>query len=298
VAISLDDGTTEAIARIESHDTYKDLFYRLSLAENTHLAPPYTSLFEEWSDLPRQLWRKCKKNLGYPSTQDVGILGDYIKQLRQQAEEHLGEPISIAAAAFPNLIALYLEDVKDAFEWAGLNYEAFHSHHPMRAVSGQYAANGFGLCSNYKVKELCKEEDKQLPIQRTVNIEFTKEALIVEVPLMRVARSSILYPSDTFVDFELGYNGRDVSPKYWDSVKARIVNFFKYHNAENWNDSWTPSKVFVVGDESVQDEHFRSVITDACFWKKDELQFFDDDVFFKTAKGTAELARRQLYSRG
>jgi hypothetical protein len=165
----------------------------------------------------------------------------------------------------------------------------------LRAVSGQYAANGFGLCPDYKAKESCIEEEKELPLERTVHIEFTKEALILEVPLLQAARRSILDPSSTFVDFELGYNRRDVSPKYWDSVKARIENFFKVLNAENWRGSWIPSKVFLVGDESVQDEHFRSVVTEACFWKQDELEFFDDDVFFKTAKGTAELARRQLY---
>jgi hypothetical protein len=47
--------------------------------------------------------------------------------------------------------------------------------------------------------------------------------------------------------------------------------------------------------KSVQDKDFRSAVTEACFWSQDDLEFFDDDVIFMIAKGTAELAKRELY---
>jgi hypothetical protein len=149
-----------------------------------------------------------------------------VEQLHQKAEESMGEPISMAAATFPNLIALHEEDVTDAFEWAGLIYQNFLVYQPSRAVSGQYAANGFGLCSDYEDKESCLEEEEQLPIERTVNIEFTNEALIVEVPVIKAARSPIMWPSESFIDFELGYSRKDNYSNYWVFVKEWIEKSF------------------------------------------------------------------------
>ena len=240
--------------------------------------------------------RRWRKSHGYPASRDAGILGEYVKKLRQEAEDFTKEPLTVTAASFPNLVALYEEDVVDAFEWAGLKHQEFYLSHPLRAVSGQYAAYGFGLCSDYKEKETCREEEKKLPLGRTVNIQFTKDALIVEVPTLRLAERPIMYWAHTFIDFELGYNSRN-SSQFWESVRARIEDHFRKNlHADDWNEfSDIPSKVFVVGDKSVHDENFRSVVNEACFWKRGELEFFDDDVIFKTAKGTAEIMRRSLW---
>jgi hypothetical protein len=63
---------------------------------------------------------------------------------------------------------MYQENLKDAFDYVGLIYIP---HYPywydgIFPESGAvYAANGFGLCSNYTDIATCKEERENLPHQ-------------------------------------------------------------------------------------------------------------------------------------
>lgn len=60
--------------------------------------------------------------MGLPASPEVGALADMMKRLRPKAESFLGPNLSIEAAGvtIPQLYALYLEDVEDAFEHAGI----------------------------------------------------------------------------------------------------------------------------------------------------------------------------------
>lgn len=67
-------------------------------------------------DAPRQAETRRRKSQGLPASEDVGILADMLGDLRTAAEEYLGSSIYYALAACPNLVALYREDIEDAFE--------------------------------------------------------------------------------------------------------------------------------------------------------------------------------------
>jgi hypothetical protein len=292
LAISFESGSNVAIARLNGDKDYKDMIYRLSLESSKHLSPPYNNLAEWSQDYPRQVWRSLRRRLGYPASPDVGILGSYLKQLFEIAKDHVeGEGISRAAASFPFLVGLYQEDINDAMEWAGVKHQNIEAYEPSKDVSSHYAANGFGLCSNYKDPDSCFAEFPGFPTDYTVNIQFTRNALIVELPEMHAAHNPILYFAYSLLDFDLGFDQRDNIPNYWAVVQERMESFFK---TRRW---WVgvPSKVFIVGDESANEEKFLAMVQDACYWKKGDLEIFVDDVFFMTAIGTAELAKREWY---
>jgi hypothetical protein len=151
--------------------------------------------------------------------------------------------------------------------------------------------HGFGLCSKYKDPDSCYAEFPSFPTKYTVNIQFTRNSLIVELPEMHAAQNPILYFAYSLLDFDLGFDQRDNIPNYWAVVQERMESFFK---TRRW---WAgvPSKVFIVGDESANDKKFLATVQDACYWKKGDLEIFVDDIFFMTAKGTAELAKREWY---
>ena len=75
--------------------------------------------------MPRQLQRKARKAMGLPASQDVGQLAKMLSDLRTLVEEEIGKPVESAGVATINLVALYQEDLRDAFEYVGLRYLAF-----------------------------------------------------------------------------------------------------------------------------------------------------------------------------
>ena len=88
---------------------------------NAHISrPPYRDAADAIKDIPRQRLRRERKAQGLPASEDVGTLSVMLRALRDAAESYLGHEISSALAATPNLVALYQEDVDDAFEYLGL----------------------------------------------------------------------------------------------------------------------------------------------------------------------------------
>jgi hypothetical protein len=80
---------------------------------------------DEWlHDRPRQKFRELRKAAGLPASDDVEAIGNMLRSLRERTEEHLGHTIPSALLTVPHLLALYDEDVRDAFEWIGLRYTA------------------------------------------------------------------------------------------------------------------------------------------------------------------------------
>jgi hypothetical protein len=291
--VAWDDESKVGITKHGVSDEYRNLINRLSLKSSQHLSPPYNSLDEFYRDYPRQLWRRFWKRLGLPASTDVRIIGEYVKVLREDVEEQLGETVWRAAVSFPRLLALYKEDISDALEWAGIEYQDVISFEPLTDASANYAANGFGLCHEYKDSDRCQEEKHKFPLQNTIHIQFTNNALVVELVTMFYAESYILWPNMAIQDFDLGFNNQNISVDYWDLVRERMIGLFK-RNEWTWNPD-PPTQVFITGDDSALDETFRKVVREACSWKDNDPEYFDDDVYFMTAKGTAELSKRQYY---
>lgn len=128
--------------------------HRFALDSYQHLAPPYKGIIEEWlQELPQQELRKMWKRLGLPAS-NARVLGEMAAALKSKTEHFLGHPISKVAGSFPKFVALYDEEVLDAFEWVGPEYQQVYltSTCLIRPIASVYAAAGFGLCSDYKTR--------------------------------------------------------------------------------------------------------------------------------------------------
>ena len=119
---------------------------------NAHMSRlPYRDTADLLKDIPRQRLRRERKAQGLPASEDVGTLSVMLQALRDAAESYLGHEISSALAATPNLVALYQEDVDDAFEYVGLKSlddpnPLFRMFHETAAAAASY---GIGLCHDY-----------------------------------------------------------------------------------------------------------------------------------------------------
>ncbi len=74
---------------------------------------------DSWDDGNRRLLRSIRKFFGFPASRDVGIIGKLLRDLRIKAESRLSIKTSYAAISIPHIVALYMDDVEDASEYAG-----------------------------------------------------------------------------------------------------------------------------------------------------------------------------------
>jgi hypothetical protein len=217
-----------------------------------------------------------------------------VKELRAMVQDALGHPIKTAVASFPRLIALYEEDVWDSFEWAALEHMQIM---PYSGITYQYisnyAANGFGLCSDYIDADKCMKEIHNIRHgNSTFNIQYTRDAFVVEWPILYGAYIVYIEPSTVIHDPSLGSEAGSHDEDYWQRIRGRIEQLI-FGLPGRWK--CQPAKnVFVTG-ESAGDETFKLVLKDACRFGGNDPAFFEDDILFLGAKGSAELAKRAVY---
>ena len=89
------------------------------------------------------------------------MLSKLIKSLCQKAEAELRINIASAVITVSHLIALYQDDIQDAFEYVGLEYvEPKKNYRPLVwETASTYAGYGFGLCEHYSDAEKCAAEE-------------------------------------------------------------------------------------------------------------------------------------------
>lgn len=217
------------------------------------------------------------------------MLGD----LRIAAEEYLGNSIYYALGACPNLVALYREDIEDAFKYLSLKSldDPNNLYRLFREPAGAEASYGLGLCHDPSNVYHCNEEQHEMPITTVLTVLYTRNALCVEVSVMKSAYAYYPYStSPPSMDFNLGSQALHDNPDeeyYWQAVRDRIVAGVTGGLPAN-----RPMKVFLLGD-STRGDTFRTVIEDAL---KSILGYvpdvYDDDPVFSAARGAAEFARR------
>ena len=119
-----------------------------------------------------------------PASTDTRILGIMAATPIWKTETDLGHKIRIVAGSFPQFIALYDEELLDAFDWIGLQCRHISSGRTClsRQISSVYAAAGFGLSSEYKNTNSCIDElFSSIEVKESIlTVSFSMNALIVE----------------------------------------------------------------------------------------------------------------------
>lgn len=229
ISISYSNGTKMNLAKIDGTEAYKAMFKNFSMEASQHIHPPYEGWDDATIDWPRQRQRRWNKDHGLPASEYVGLISTMISTLVTTAQLRLGNDITAALAATPNLIALYEEDVTDAFKNSGLqslDYAWEHNdvyHETAAAVAGK----GFGLCEDFKHIKSCREQERKMPYEIALSVAYTADYLCVE--LAYVASASYVHgykSSSPTMDFTLGLSALQNNlpeKSYWEAVKDTIL---------------------------------------------------------------------------
>ena len=211
--------------------------------------------------------------------------------LRSAVEDHLQTSISSAGIATLDLAALYPEDMRDACEYAKLEYLSFPMRYEMLyETSAAYAGYGYGLCDDYMERGSCKKEQDDMDSDVVMAVLFTRSVLTVTLSVMKSAY--YLYEPDNrhFSHFDLGYDStvrQQDEQGYWAAVTKQLEAIMlenPYYKR--------PDKVLLTGD-CVNDEHFRDALQKALSSQMETLpEIMSRDAEFAGAKGAAELTRR------
>ncbi|KAH0536745.1 hypothetical protein FGG08_006417 [Glutinoglossum americanum] len=292
VAVIFDNGTTVA-HKVDGDSSYQEVMSRLSLDSSRHLAPPYEDPGDSFADGPRRAKRQLRKSIGLPATGDVGALSTLIRDLRLKAESDLGIHISSAVIAVSHLVALYQDDVQDAFEYVGIEYvEPKNYFRPLFwETAAVYAGYGFGLCEHYDDPKACAAEEGKMQQESILAVHYSRKALTTSLAVMKTAVA--LWEPDYrhMEDFTLGYNaigGGESEEKYWDAVRDYLQALMvRYQHYER------PSKIILTGDMAL-DETFTRILKEAMVNVMGKVPpIFSNDPEFVATKGAAEFRRRK-----
>lgn len=239
--------------------------------------------------------RDARKAIGLPASADVAIISKVIDDLRVKAESRLSIKISSAVVSVSHLVAIYQDDMQDAFEYLKMKYiEVPRYFRPLvweTAVA--FAGYGLGLCDNYTDCEGCHAEEHDMPEVTTFAVHYARNALTTSLAVMKTARA--LWEPDYrhTENFTLGNDQRWRYPqkeKYWEAVRdelRKIMVEFRYYPR--------PSKILLMGEEA-SNEKFLDVLKDAMLSLMDEMpEIYGDDVVFAAVRGTAEFMKRARY---
>ncbi len=295
-AVSFDNGTTITIPQIYADKDYNSLLHRLSLASSKHPSPPYTNLGESWDDMPRQYLRKARKAIGLPASSDVRHLATLLLNLRAAVEEQVG-PITSAGVTTMNLVALYDEDLHDAFEHVGLEYITFPvgyvGHNILYETSAAYAGYGYGLCTDYKTNpKACDQEQRDMADESVMAVVYTDTVLSVSLSVLRSADALWEPPYRYLADFDLGYKSiSEMDPEaYWGAVGLRLQQTMIENPGYG-----RPSKVLLMGDRADGSE-FRDTLGKALRAQMEEVpEILGEGAVGVAARGVAEMAKREGY---
>ena len=242
-------------------------------------------------DQPRQAKRKARKSAGLPASEDVAVLSTMLASLREATELHLNYSIDSAAATTPHLVALYFEDIFDAFEYLGLQYLQMPIRYgPLRHTSAAYAGYGFGLCSNYTELAACKAEQDAMPNDVVMAVLYTSSAMTVTLSIAESAYYLWEPPYRHLEDFGLGSDAKHDNPSevyYWERVRDRLREIMvknQYYER--------PAKVLLMG-ESVPDAKFQRILKEALGSVMETMpEIYQVGAEYVAAFGAAEMAKR------
>lgn len=295
-AVSFCNGTTVTLSKISAEEGYNEVLHRLSLDSSKHPSPPYNHLGESWDDMPRQYLRKARKAIGLPASSDVGDLANMLLDLRATVEEQVG-PITSAGVTTMNLVALYDEDLHDAFEYVGLEYLTFPvgyvGHNTLYETSAAYAGYGYGLCTDYKTDpEACKHEQYNMTDEAVMAILYTDTVLSVSLSVIRSAYALWEPPYRYLADFNLGYthNVKMNLKEYWSAVELKLQQIM----IENPRHE-RPSKVLLMGDRA-NDREFKEALAKTLGEQTEDMpEILSEGAVGVAARGAAEMTKREGY---
>ncbi|KAI9857448.1 MAG: hypothetical protein M1813_008198 [Trichoglossum hirsutum] len=250
-AFHMYDGSIANAAGVSANPDYMELMLRLA---HSPLPPPQSKYqrFIRWFN------KKC----GRPSTPDVGILSSLITDLHEATRSALPSyPIDKVVITTPLLPALTSEDLNDAIEYAGLrSWLIYSTPYPKILAESRslFAANGNGLCKNYKHLYECEEEENKMPVHTVYSVTFTRQALYTTLDTFRSPFGFTSRSEAYLINFNSGLDSLPTYPSpldFWKHVRSQLLSLPRKSDRPI-------TKVLLAG-ESVTDAKFLNILRDS-----------------------------------
>jgi hypothetical protein len=298
------NGSVVDLAKVVASADYTALLAHLVDAP----APPALTFDQKWR-------RSLNKMLGRPATLEVGILADMFLSLRDKSVAALsptfGPSFRLDAVVVTRspLSGLRREDLADALEHAGLRswldppqpgkgLKAGMYPEVLGEAQAAFAADGNGLCADYRDLFACWDEEEHMPSSVVLVASFTRQALYVAAGVIRAPFHWTQYRLVHATDLNAGLDcmaGYPTPDEFWGSVRGRLRNVAQQALVST-DGGFT--KVLLLGENATNPE-FLDVLRDSVFDLAESKSSgetvigktaFTDPVF-AGARGAAQYAR-------
>ncbi|PVH99181.1 hypothetical protein DM02DRAFT_485381, partial [Periconia macrospinosa] len=196
--------------------------------------------------------------------------------------------------SYPGIPGLNQEDVADVATYLGIPvFEGNHGY-PPHTITAAYAGYGMGLCKSFEDREKCWKEELNLPVRRTLLVESSDIALLLNGGYLEQAHEF----GESFTHFDFGYldlaksqlSDPEGFAEIRDSVTEVVRNMhFSPHDVRK------EFTVILTGSSSLVNENiFKKAVTDGIKKAGAEFELLDKRPDYMASRGAAELAWRSF----
>lgn len=234
-----------------------------------------------------------RKRLGRPASADVGIIAEVLQKCADVVKAH-GVETKAAVAVVPNAMALYAEDVQDAFEHIGWIALSGHNVYGVpRALPAAYAGYGFGLCQRPEDFEACVEEEGKMKSRGVMIVDGGSGVLATDA---RGMDTPMYVFNDEYatLDWDARDNEEGIVLGVRRAVESLVTRSIGREPGEGFVD-----EVLMVGEEAKRLKSLEDIVRkEVDRVQEKEARIWSDDPGWVVARGAAELAKRILVQRG
>lgn len=239
-----------------------------------------------------QVRRTTRRRLGLPITNESATLSKLVKKVRTAVEEEIGTSVSTIAAVAPQLIGWDSEDFQDALDLAGVTSTRLGDKPTYWDTNAAFAGLGYGLCESGTNLADCLEEERQMPYEHVLFLDFDNSSFSATVQYLQHADQEWSYSNR--VDMELGWWNVPVfevsRARYWTQIHEVILEVAGALQR-------APNKIILLGDHGDNAE-FLDVVK-AALWDDLEIDASimlsaqeGENVGMLAARGAAGFAKR------
>lgn len=239
-----------------------------------------------------QVRREARRRLRLPITRDSATLGKFVKKVRGAIEQELGISIHTVAPAAPQLVGWNFDDFEDALHLAGLTSSRLGDKPTYWDTNAAFAGLGHALCEHKTDLADCLEEERQMPYEHVLFLNFDNSAFSATVQYLQHADQEWSYSNRA--DTHLGWWSLPVfevsRARFWARIHEVILEVAGALQR-------APNKVVLLGEHGA-DADFLEVVK-AALWDVLEVDVSlllsaneVEDVSVLAARGAAEFARR------
>ncbi|KAH8657490.1 hypothetical protein BGZ60DRAFT_416034 [Tricladium varicosporioides] len=286
-------------------------------------SPDYTNFLSRLVDTPRppaltflEKWRRSlNKRLGRPATPEVGVLAGVLLSLRDETVAALSPSLGpsfrldYVAVTGPPLSGLRREDLSDALEYASLRSWLDPPQPGQGLQAGMYpealgeahvavAADGNGLCVNYRDLFMCWDEEERMPSNIVLIASFTRRALYVAAGVVRAPLHWVQPPLVHTTDLKAGLESMaayGTPSEFWAHIRGGLRNVAQQALASTDRGL---TKVLLLGENATNPDFLdalRESVADLIDSQKSRGTVIRESVLadpvFVGARGAAQYAR-------